>query len=63
MIAEDIKLIGQYIDHDTNHKDWWNEYQKGEKFAQEIKKKNALPLKEIYKKMYERWYTLFKITF
>lgn len=53
MIAEDIKLIGQFIDHDTNHKDWWKEYKKGEKFSQEIKKKNALPLKEIYKKMYD----------
>jgi hypothetical protein len=53
MIAEDIKLIGQFINHDTSHKNWWDEYKKGEKFAQEIKKKNALPLQEIYKKMYD----------
>ena len=53
MIGEDIKLVGQFIDHDTNHKDWWNEYQKGQQFALQIKKKNAEPLKEIYKKMYD----------
>ena len=53
MIGEDIKLVGQFIDHDTNHKDWWNEYQKGQKFALQIKKKNAEPLREIYKKMYD----------
>ena len=53
MIGEDIKLVGQFIDHDTNHKDWWNEYQKGQQFALQIKKKNAEPLREIYKKMYD----------
>jgi hypothetical protein len=53
MIGEDIKLVGQFIDHETNHKDWWNEYQKGQQFALQIKKKNAEPLKEIYKKMYD----------
>ena len=39
MIGEDIKLVGQFIDHETNHKDWWNEYQKGQQFALQIKKK------------------------
>ena len=53
MIGEDIKLIGQFINHDTNHKDWWSEYQKGQAFALQIKKKNAEPLKEIYKKMHD----------
>jgi len=53
MIGEDIKLVGQFIDHNTNHKDWWNEYQKGQQFALQIKKKNAEPLREIYKKMYD----------
>lgn len=53
MIGENIKLIGQYKDHSTNHKDWWTEYQKGQAFALQIKKKNALPLKSVYKKMYD----------
>jgi hypothetical protein len=53
MIGEDIKLVGQFIDHETSHKDWWSEYQKGQQFALQIKKKNAEPLKEIYKKMYD----------
>jgi hypothetical protein len=53
MIGEDIKLVGQFIDHETSHKDWWSEYQKGQQFALQIKKKNAQPLKEIYKKMYD----------
>jgi hypothetical protein len=53
MIGEDIKLVGQFIDYETGHKDWWSEYQKGQQFALQIKKKNAQPLKEIYKKMYD----------
>lgn len=53
MIAEDITLVGQFINHPTNHKDWWTEYKKGEDIAQLITKKNALPLKDIYKKMYD----------
>lgn len=53
MIGEDIKLVGQFIDYETSHKDWWSEYQKGQQFALQIKKKNAEPLKEIYKKMYD----------
>ena len=53
MIGENIKLIGQYIDYSTNHKDWWTEYKKGESFSLQIKKKNALPLKQVYKKMYD----------
>ena len=51
MIHKEIKLIGQYIDYDTSNKDWWSEYQKGEALELQIKKKNALPLKEVYKKM------------
>jgi hypothetical protein len=53
MIAHKINLVGEFKDLPTNHEKWWDEYRKGEKFALSIKKKNALPLKEIYKKMYE----------
>jgi hypothetical protein len=53
MIHKEIKLIGQYIDYDTSNKDWWSEYQKGEALELQIKKKNALPLKEVYEKMYK----------
>ena len=51
MIHKEIKLIGQYIDYDTSNENWWSEYQKGEALELEIKKKNALPLKEVYEKM------------
>jgi len=51
MIHKEIKLIGQYIDYDTSNKDWWSEYQKGEALELQIKKKNALPLKQVYEKM------------
>lgn len=53
MIGTNITLVGQFINHETGHKDWWSEYQKGQAFALQIKKKNAEPLKEIYKKMYD----------
>ena len=53
MIHKEIKLIGQYIDYDTSNKDWWSEYQKGEALELQIKKKNALPLKEVYEKMFK----------
>src|SRR5210317_2509145 len=53
MIAHTINLVGEFKDLPTNHEKWWEEYKKGEKFARLIKKKNALPLKEIYKKMYD----------
>jgi hypothetical protein len=53
MIHKEIKLIGQYIDYDTSNENWWSEYQKGEALELQIKKKNALPLKEVYQKMYK----------
>lgn len=53
MIAHEIELVGTYINHDTDHKDWWNEHLKGEAIANKIKKLNAAPLKEIYEKMYK----------
>jgi len=53
MIAETINLVGEFISLPTNNDKWYEEYKKGEKFALSIKKKNALPLKDIYKKMYE----------
>ena len=53
MIAEDITLVGEYIHYNTNHELWWTEYSKGEELAKTIRKKNALPLKDIYQKMYK----------
>jgi hypothetical protein len=53
MIATTIDLVGTYIDHNTEHKDWWKEHQKGEAIANKIRKLNAKPLKEIYEKMYK----------
>jgi len=53
MIATTIELVGTYIDHNSSHKDWWNEHQKGEAIANKIKKLNAKPLKEIYEKMHK----------
>ena len=53
MITKTIELVGTYIDHNTDHKDWWNEHLKGEAIANKIKKLNAAPLKEIYEKMYK----------
>ena len=61
MIAREIQLVGTYIDHNTSHKDWWNEHLKGEnivprleKFRQEIDisyKEIAFQKEEEYKKL------------
>ena len=53
MIATEIELVGTYINHNTDHKNWWSEHLKGEAIALKIKKLNAAPLKEIYEKMYK----------
>tara|TARA_Y100000593_G_scaffold22215_1_gene44444 strand:- start:2409 stop:3005 length:597 start_codon:yes stop_codon:yes gene_type:complete len=53
MIATEIELVGTYINHNTDHKNWWSEHLKGEAIANKIKKLNAAPLKEIYEKMYK----------
>ena len=53
MIAKTIDLVGTYIDHNAEHKDWWSEHLKGEAIANKIKKLNASPLKEVYEKMYK----------
>lgn len=54
MNAVSIELVGEVIDYNSDHKDWWKEHQKKEKFENSVIKKNALgTLQDVFKKMFE----------